>query len=242
MSLRSASEDTEITLGTGKLLGLFFLLAAVCGMFFAIGYSLGKNSAREQALNDQAAAASREATAAPAEVGKKPSAIVALKQQPTEDRSGSTNRADDLTFYKSVQQGQANAKLTQAAVPQAASTTKGEEATASEPQASPKPAAVPAAIEASTTPSSPATEAAHTTSGIDRGAYMVQIAAVTRQEDAQALADALKKKSYSVFVVSNPGGTDKLFHVQVGPFASLPDAEAMKSRLTSEGYNPIVKR
>ena len=45
-----ATDDTEITLGTGKLLGLFFLLAMVCGVFFSIGYSLGKSSAREQAL------------------------------------------------------------------------------------------------------------------------------------------------------------------------------------------------
>ena len=50
-----AAEDTEITLGVGKLLGLFFLLAAICGVFFSIGYSLGKSSGREQALNDQPA-------------------------------------------------------------------------------------------------------------------------------------------------------------------------------------------
>ncbi len=50
-----ASDDTEITLGMGKLLGLFFLLAAICGVFFSIGYSLGKSTGREQALNDQPA-------------------------------------------------------------------------------------------------------------------------------------------------------------------------------------------
>ena len=50
-----ASDDTEITLGAGKLLGLFFLLAAICGVFFSIGYSLGKSSGHEQALNDQPA-------------------------------------------------------------------------------------------------------------------------------------------------------------------------------------------
>ena len=47
------SSDKEFTLGTGKLLGLFFLLAAICGVFFSIGYSLGRSSGREQALNDQ---------------------------------------------------------------------------------------------------------------------------------------------------------------------------------------------
>jgi hypothetical protein len=38
------SEDTEITLGTGKLLVLFFGLVAVCALFFALGYSLGRRS------------------------------------------------------------------------------------------------------------------------------------------------------------------------------------------------------
>ena len=38
------SQDTEITLGTGKMLVLFFALVSICGVFFGIGYSLGRNS------------------------------------------------------------------------------------------------------------------------------------------------------------------------------------------------------
>jgi hypothetical protein len=33
----ASSEDTEITLGTGKLLVLFFGLVGVCALFFALG-------------------------------------------------------------------------------------------------------------------------------------------------------------------------------------------------------------
>jgi DedD protein len=40
----ASSEDTEITLGTGKLLVLFFGLVGVCALFFALGYSLGRKS------------------------------------------------------------------------------------------------------------------------------------------------------------------------------------------------------
>src|ERR1051325_9045290 len=36
--------DTEITLSTGKLLGIFFALAIVCGVFFTMGYLLGKST------------------------------------------------------------------------------------------------------------------------------------------------------------------------------------------------------
>src|SRR5689334_15739640 len=36
--------DTEITLSTGKLLGIFFFLAILCGVFFTLGYMLGKST------------------------------------------------------------------------------------------------------------------------------------------------------------------------------------------------------
>src|SRR5215472_2312169 len=39
------SEDTEITLGTGKLLGIFFGLVFVCSIFFTLGYLLGHSTA-----------------------------------------------------------------------------------------------------------------------------------------------------------------------------------------------------
>src|SRR5690348_15908460 len=37
-------QDTEITLSTGKLLGIFFALAIICGVFFTMGYLLGKST------------------------------------------------------------------------------------------------------------------------------------------------------------------------------------------------------
>ena len=38
-------QDVEVTLGTGKLLGLFFGMVVVCAIFFGLGYSMGKNAA-----------------------------------------------------------------------------------------------------------------------------------------------------------------------------------------------------
>jgi DedD protein len=73
------------------------------------------------------------------------------------------------------------------------------------------------------------------------GSFVVQVAAVSRKEDAEALVGALRKKDYPVFIVSNVPG-DRLFHVQVGPYGSIKDAETMKARLSDDGYNPIVKK
>jgi len=74
-----------------------------------------------------------------------------------------------------------------------------------------------------------------------KGNFVVQVAAVSKQEDAGALVNALLKKNYPVFVLGNVPG-DKLFHVQVGPFATLKDAESMRARLAGDGYNPILKK
>ena len=71
--------------------------------------------------------------------------------------------------------------------------------------------------------------------------YVVQVAAVSKSQDAEALMNALRKKQYPVFIASNEP-QDRLFHVQVGPFSDLKDAEAMKGRLAGDGYNPIVKK
>jgi DedD protein len=71
--------------------------------------------------------------------------------------------------------------------------------------------------------------------------YVVQVAAVSKHQDAEALVNALRKKQYPVFIASNEP-LDRLFHVQVGPFSDLKDAETMKGRLAGDGYNPIVKR
>ena len=69
----------------------------------------------------------------------------------------------------------------------------------------------------------------------------MQVAAVTKQEDADALVGALKKKQYAAFT-ANSSLTDKLYHVQVGPFAGVKDAEGVKAQLVKDGYTPILKR
>ena len=42
--MATAQQDTEITLGTGRMLVLFFTFVLVCAVFFSIGFSLGKKN------------------------------------------------------------------------------------------------------------------------------------------------------------------------------------------------------
>ena len=240
-----ATDDSDITLGPGKLLGLFFMLVAVCGVFFAIGYSLGKTSAREQAVNDKTTLnASLVAPATGDSSVGKPSAVVSSKTGPqaaaSDDTPAAAKSSPDMTFYSAVKQSDhaSQSASTDASQP-AGSKTLQEQAT--DPRAT-KPSAPAEAKPVSNVKAQTNSEQKPAMIPVPGGTFVVQIAAVSREEDAAALAGALRKKSYGVFVVNNPAIHDKLYHVQVGPFATLQDAEAMKTKLTGEGYNPIVKR
>jgi len=206
----SESQDKEIVLGAGKLLGLFFALVILCGVFLSIGYGLGRNSVKPEGslITDSSQAGGV------AQNGGKPLAGEVAPANP-----GTSTPPQDLTFYKSVEQKDPNAQLT----PQNNTPAQGQPA-----QQSPATSA-----QGSAQQSQPV--AAPVTSG-----YTVQVAAVSKKEDADLLRDALQAKQYPVLVTTAPN--DKLFHVQVGPFASIQDADAMRSRLVSDGYNPIVKR
>lgn len=236
------AEERDITIGPGKLLGLFFMLVMICGVFFAIGYSLGKTSAREQALNDKAPLnASMSAPIVGDSSVAKPSAASQTKTEPdtaATDPKAEAPSSPDLTFFNAVKR--TDRKSTADPKQDAPATTAKAEPT---PTIVPKVDAPTAAAPAlqNTPMKAPKTETAAVTPAVS-GAFVVQIAAVTREEDAAALAGALRKKNYSVFVVNNPAVHDKFYHVQVGPFPTLQDAESMKTKLTGEGYNPIVKR
>ena len=41
---------------------------------------------------------------------------------------------------------------------------------------------------------------------------------------------------------SAPATSDKLFHVQVGPFGDIKEAEIVRGKLVGDGYNPILKK
>ena len=67
---------------------------------------------------------------------------------------------------------------------------------------------------------------------------IVQVAALSQQSDAELVATTLQRRGYAVNVHLE---SDKLYHVQVGPFTSRKDAEAMKARLLADGFNAYIK-
>jgi len=191
--LMSEAPDTEITLGTGKMLVLFFGLVVLCSVFFALGFRLGRASNSGPELSSTPSPTSANNAAA------KPA-----------------TKPPDLSFYKSVGHDSPSGQLT-APVNTAKPIEKPADGVAPPTAASTDPTATPASS----------------------SSYFVQVAAVSKQEDAEALVDALKKKQYAAFATS-PG--DKLYHIQVGPFGDIKEAEATRAKLVGDGYNPILKK
>jgi len=213
------SRDREITLGTGMVLGIFFAITLICAVFFGFGYSLGRRS------NQGAAPAAADTTASTNFNTFKPSPNSPVAQPVPE--SAAANSGPTVTLP------------TGTASTTAGSSTAAYDPTASTPitsttvplnDASPK----SSTSTASTLPPVPAPGPA-----VTAVPAIVQVAAVSHQEDADVLLSALRKRGYNVSARQEP--QDNLIHIQVGPFANRRDAEAMRQKLLSDGFNAIVK-
>jgi DedD protein len=204
MSAKESDEvrDTEITLSTGKLLGIFFALAIICGVFFTMGYLLGKSTSAGGRTEIVATVPS--SSAGKPYAGNKTPEAVTQTCPPGSPNCAATSTSD------------------------ASSAARPDQPPAAQPSSGSK------------TPDQSTTQSAGTDgkSGA-ANSFMVQVAAVSKQEDAEILVTALRKKQYPVFIANASG--DPLFHVQVGPFTDRKDAEAMRTRLSGDGYNAIVK-
>jgi DedD protein len=194
--------DTEITLSTGKLLGIFFALAIVCGVFFTMGYLLGKSTS----------------------AGGRTEIVGSV---PTGSSSAGKPYAGNKTPETTTQNCPPGSPNCAPATPPADTSAKPPDQSTG--QAS-----------GTKTPDQSSSQSAGTeVKNGAGGSFMVQVAAVSKQEDAEILITALRKKQYPVFIANSAG--DPLFHVQVGPFSEKKDAEAMRVRLAGDGYNAIVK-
>ena len=85
----------------------------------------------------------------------------------------------------------------------------------------------------------PATTALPGSKSNPPGSFLVQIAAVSHQEDADVLLGALRRRGYAVSARRDPA--DNLIHVRIGPFAARADAETMKNKLLNDGYNAQIQ-
>jgi DedD protein len=212
-----APREREISLGASTLLGMFLLLALVCAAFFGFGYTMGRRSSVATVPTTGTVDTAILKTTG----GTKPTPGVtphsASESVDTADQS-SAQTADEATQISQPVEAPA-------AVAERPAQQKPQPATAVKPASfTPLPTPAKAATTQAIAPAAPA---------------LVQVAAVSHQEDADILVNSLKHRGYQVAVRHEP--QDKLFHIQLGPYATRQDAIAMRQRLLADGYNAIVK-
>ena len=208
--------DREISLGAPAILGIFFALALVCAGFFGFGYTMGRKSA--QAANADTAAANADTSSN----GSAKPAAGSLASQP--EAPAAQPATDSAATTAVVQTEPASGSPSTQPVPSKNAATAADGMIVGD-----KPST--SVAQPTTNNLQPATS--------PTGTIMVQIAAVSSQDVADILLASLQKKGYSVSVRHEP--QDKLLHVQIGPFATRKDAEAMQQRVLADGFNAIVK-
>jgi cell division septation protein DedD len=207
-------QDREISLGATTILGIFFALALLCAVFFGFGYTMGRRSALP-------AASTAEVTIGRESNNAKPSPESLANQTPAEKPAAGTTQSAVLPLDPSNTAAQDSPQVprpVKTAVPNPRSDVPVE--------ATPRQASKPAAIVtvAATVPTP--------------GSSVVQVAAMSHQEDADVVALDLKRRGYAVAVRHEP--QDKFFHVQIGPFPTKKEADVMRQRLQSDGYNNAI--
>jgi cell division protein FtsN len=262
--------DGDMVLGGRHLIGIFFLLVMVLGVVFTLGYLLGRsqydvqlNPSVEAAIRKVDEFAGRTEKPEKAEKGGPAS------KRPAADDSGGTaaNRPTDWDFYHSNEEPKTPERLEQPPRPVASkpkSAAAPSELKSAEPKASASaPAQTPSApapakseqkpAKAVVTPAkaTPAAEPAKNggsfrpgvplnTPPIPAGAAVLQVAALVREADALALAQALQQKKFPAFVLTP--GDDHFYRVQVGPYGDAQSANTARHALETQGFKSIIKR
>ena len=195
------------------VIGLFMLMLLFSGVFFTLGYVMGRNQ-----YDGQVRAASNPRTLLPAPVPLKPDRTDSVAKHANDARRDSDPSTDtstqpnsDWSFYNAGKSSAPDDNFKPATPsPRAISTAaKGRSA---------KSSAIPA---------------------IPAGSYTLQVAALRRESDALTLAAHLQKKKFPAFVAALQA--DKYYRVQVGPYADQKSADAAKKGLEGVGFRAIVK-
>jgi len=209
------------------LVGLFLGVVLLCGVFFTLGYVMG----RTQYGGAVHAADGFNSNVPSASVSPKSKAAPAAKTAPAPPENGGWD------FYDNKKSASDHLEPAPATAAPSVPLTKAPAsvpAVAAKSNNAPPPAATKTV--AAPTPKQPAR---FQPPALSKNSIIVQVAAVKLQRDALEMADAIQQKKFPSFVATSPA--DTLYHVQVGPYPDMPSAENAKRALEQLGFKPIIK-
>ena len=199
----------ELILENRQVLLIFFVIVALCGVFFSMGYLIGHNTLSSSTVVAQAAPEAAGDAEKPSPMP--PPAYLQQGQRLASNIPESPPSTTELSFYESVEE--------------------------ESPQTTLLPSDVPAA-----NPGDPLQlpQQEDAVVPLPPPGILVQVSALTRREDAEALLTLLQERDLPVLVTSSR--TDPLFHVVIGPYDNEQDAQEAKVLLEYDGFRPIIKR
>jgi cell division septation protein DedD len=206
------------------VIGLFFLMLLFSGVFFTLGYVMGRNQFEGQVRAETSTRPSDMVISAKPDVDSKKSNDVPRVDPATDPV---TPPSSDWEFYHAGESKIVDEHLKPAPVVPGPAAKNTVAAPTKNLYSNAKPVAPPVA---KSVPSAPQ---------VPHGAFSVQVAALTKQADAMGIASTLQKKKFPAYVVPPQG--DKYFRVQVGPYANQKAADAARKSIESAGFKGIVK-
>jgi DedD protein len=213
----SGKRGGDRVLESRHLVGLFLGVVLLCGVFFTLGYVMGKTQ-YSAAVH---AAASPDFTTPV----RSPDTKSATHSMPT--ASSSATNTSEWDFYGKKQDDDDHLQ----------SPVKTSSPWASSP-------AKPAPVATRPSPKRRAREvptaARFRIPPLLKGSIVLQVAALRHQGDAVAMAGMLQRKRFPAFVVLPRG--DNFYRVQVGPYRNQRSAESARTALERAGFKAIIKR
>jgi DedD protein len=211
------------------LVGLFLGVVLLCGVFFTLGYVMGKTQYGGAVHAASSADSGREVAGAQVRRAR-------LKPKQAENSSAAvpssaapSPNASEWDFYGNKQDNDDHLQpAPKSSSPWVASSpaSPARSALAVKP-AEPRPREVP-------------TAARFRAPRIARGAIVLQVAALSHQGDALAMAEVLQKKRFPAFVITPASG--RYYRVQVGPYRNERSAANARRALERAGFKAIMKR
>lgn len=197
------------------VIGLFMLMLLFSGLFFTLGFFMGRNE-----YDGQVRAENSLRGVPNSDVQPKPEAAVRVaKKKSSVDAPADTAHADPTwEYYQGSDSDKPGAELKPVATPPAAIVARN-----------------PATAKPTATSSRPSSAIAISANG----GINLQVAALTKKADALALANNLHKKNFPTFVQTPQG--DKYYHVLVGPYADQKAVDNARKGLEAAGFKAIVK-
>lgn len=202
------------------LVGLFLGVVLLCGVFFTLGYVMGRNQ-YEGAVHAEEARDNLDEPAGRAVKPKRPA------ENSPAPGANPTNTEWDFYTKKDDNHLEPEAKLTNPSTP-------APDADSAEPATPIAPAPVPPSSKPSRSSGNLAPPR------LAKNSIVLQVSATRHKDDAFAMAQAIQQKHFPCFVVTPAG--DNFYRVQVGPYRDEKSAEAARSALERAGFKAILKR